>query len=274
MPSLLDLRLGERLQIARQDPPWKVVRGFRAPGGELLVHLNNVSGGILGGDQLALRVEVAAGANAILTTTGATRVYRARAESDSARQSTEIRVGAGGRLEFLPDPLIPFAGSRYEQNATILLNEGATLLWWETLAPGRAARGEVFEYERLRLSTEIRACGHPIAIERADLEPRPRPLTALARLGPYRYLATLYVCRAGAPRETWRELEQELGDLSRQLSRAGAVSWGVSALAADGLIVRGASSGGRGVADALAGFWRLAKRKLCGEVAVLPRKIY
>jgi len=274
MASLLDIRLDDRMRVAAQDPPWKVIRAFRAPGGELLVHLNNVSGGILGGDQLALRVEVAAGANAILTTTGATRLYRARAGSAMARQSAEIHIGKGARLEFLPDPLIPFGGSRFEQSTAITLEEGATLFWWETLAPGRTAMGEVFLYEQLRLRMEIQTGSRPIAIERANLEPQKRPLASLARLGPYRFLATLYICKAGAPRETWPELEAELADMARQISRPGEVLWGVSTLAADGLIVRGASAGGRLIPEALAGFWRLAKLKLCGQVAVLPRKIY
>jgi urease accessory protein UreH len=38
--------------VARQDPPWKVMRTFGS-----LVHLINVSGGVLAGDRLALDVE-------------------------------------------------------------------------------------------------------------------------------------------------------------------------------------------------------------------------
>ena len=44
-----------RLHCRRQDPPWKVVRAFPNAAGESLVHLNNVSGGVFGGDCLRLR---------------------------------------------------------------------------------------------------------------------------------------------------------------------------------------------------------------------------
>jgi len=37
-----------RLAIDRQDPPWKIVRSFRDDRGGTLVHLHNVSGGVLG----------------------------------------------------------------------------------------------------------------------------------------------------------------------------------------------------------------------------------
>ena len=80
----------ERFRVMRQDPPWKVVRAFPLPGGGRLVHLNNVSGGVLAGDRLALDVEVKAGAAAQITTTGATRLYRHRAGAADSEQQCAI----------------------------------------------------------------------------------------------------------------------------------------------------------------------------------------
>ena len=79
-----------RLRVNRQDPPWKVVRAFRQPDGGVLVHLHNVSGGVLAGDRLALDVEVHAGAAAQITTTGATRLYRHRAGAADSEQVTNF----------------------------------------------------------------------------------------------------------------------------------------------------------------------------------------
>ena len=82
-----------------------------------VAHLHNLSGGVLGGDQLALAVTVEAQAQAQVTTTGRdTRVYRHRPGPD-ATQRTSLRVGAGGLLEYLPDTLIPYAGARYRQQS-------------------------------------------------------------------------------------------------------------------------------------------------------------
>lgn len=49
--------------MRRQDPPLKVVRAFALDQGRsgALVHLNNVSGGVLAGDRLVLDVEVEGG---------------------------------------------------------------------------------------------------------------------------------------------------------------------------------------------------------------------
>src|SRR5947209_9111402 len=89
------------LRVAQQDPPWKVVRGFTTGTGECLVHLNNVSGGVLGADRLELDIEVGACAQAQVTTTGATRIYAPRRDSSDAVCSTRIRLHPGSLMEYL-----------------------------------------------------------------------------------------------------------------------------------------------------------------------------
>jgi hypothetical protein len=132
------------LAASHQEPPLKVVRAFGVEDGAALVHLHNVSGGLLGGDRLQLAVHVGAGARVQVTTTGATRIYRARAEALPTLQSNEIAVAENGLLEYLPDAVIPFAGARFSQRTTIRLAAGAGLFWWEVLAPGREAHGAIW----------------------------------------------------------------------------------------------------------------------------------
>lgn len=275
MPAQLWMRFeesdGATLLRLKQHPPWRVIRGFPTAGGETLAHLHNVSGGILDNDDLRLQVEVGPGARAQITTTGATRVYRSRAAGAVSRQRTEISIAARGLLEYLPDPLIPYARSRFEQSATIDLQDQATLFWWETIAPGREAAGEVFKYDALRSTLDLRACGEPVAIERYAIEPALRHPGSPARLAQFRYFSSLYVCQAG--RQNWLELESQLADLAGSLSRPGEVLWGVSTLTACGLAVRGAALAGRDLASGLIAFWSAAKWYLCGRVAKIPRKL-
>jgi urease accessory protein len=263
-----------RLTDRAQEPPLQVVRAFDLPDGASLVHLHNVSGGVLGGDHLETVVEVGPGAQAQLTTTGATRVYRPRASDQTAVQATTVQVGAGGLLEWLPDPLIPFAGARFRQEARITLASGAGLFWWETVAPGRVAHGEVFAYHCLEIALDVWAEGRFIARERTRLEPSPRPLTSPARLGLYRHFCTFYICRIGEPSARWTTLEAELSVMAQELSVPGDCLWGVSALPAHGLSVRGLSRTGRDLPPRLLLFWQAAKRALYGRAALPPRKVY
>src|SRR5271155_5423508 len=87
-----------RLHVGVQDPPWKIVRAFQQSNRSALVHLNNVSGGVLAGDRLSLEVEVGEGAAAQITTTGATRLYRHREGSAESSQHTKIVVHDGALL--------------------------------------------------------------------------------------------------------------------------------------------------------------------------------
>ena len=263
-----------QLTVREQRPPLQVIRAFPLPTGGALVHIHNISGGVLGGDRLSLDIEVGPEAQAQLTSTSATRLYRNRPDVPTALQASVIRIHEGALLEYLPDSLIPFAGSRYQQRTRIDLEAGAGLFWWETVAPGRVARGESFAYEQLFLGLQIAAQGRSIAIENLRLEPHCRTLSSLARLGPYDHFGSFYICRMGLDTACWSRLEAELGELAQELSRPGELLWGVSRLVAHGLVVRVVSRRGRDIPPGLLAFWRVAKQALYGEEPVPPRKIY
>ncbi len=254
----------DHVRIIRQDPPLRVVRAFGP-----LVHLHNLSGGVLSGDRLRLRMDVDAGAYGQVTTTSATRVYRCESE---ARQDVVVQVGAGGLLEYLPDALIPFAGARYRQSTTVRLEQGAGIFWWEVVAPGREASGEVFGYSSLELDVAIDS-DQPIARERVRMEPAARGVGSLLRMGAFRYAATFYVCKASEPASRWTGMEAELAEIAGELSRRGEAIWGVSRLVADGLVVRALAMHGRVLLPGLHRFWAAAKEKLYALPAVPPRKV-
>lgn len=261
------------LASSRQEPPLRVVRAFTVAEGAAMAHLHNVSGGMLGGDSLALSVRVGAGANVQLTTTGATRIYRPRRNASAATQRNEIIVAENGLLEYVPDPIIPFAGARFSQRTSIELTPGAGLFWWEILMPGREARGEIFEYESVEMKTELVAAGRCIAAERIRLEPQKHALSSPARLGPHRYWATFYICRVGLSSSAWLAAEKQLREFAGKLTRPGETRWGISTLMEHGLIVRCLACHGREVLAGLHAFWQTAKFLLYGRNAVPPRKV-
>jgi urease accessory protein len=261
------------LRVKRQEPPWKVVRGFQTPSGETLAHLHNVSGGILDGDSLECRIELTPGAQAQVTTTGATRLYRSRSKDRTAAQRSVITVGERAYLEYLPDQLIPFASARFEQSARVQLDDGASLIWWDIVAPGREASGEIFQYESLAGSLELTACGERIAVERWTIAPLLRSPAANPRLGPFHHFASCYVCRAGDPTAYWRKLEAQLERLADRLSGP-EVLWGVTSLKAHGLVFRGVAVRGRSLSEGLVEVWKAAKWALCGRAATIPRKVH
>lgn len=263
-----------RLLVEEQTPPLRVVRAFAGDDGMAVVHLHNISGGVLGGDQLHLAAALDAGAQAQLTTTGSTRVYRRREGYGPAVQSNRFVVGPGALLEYLPDSLIPYGDSRFRQTTRIDLADDAGLFYWEVLAPGRTARGEEFAYAELEMALEIYGQGTPLVLERLRWQPDRHDLRSPARLGEYGYYGVLYACRVGVAEERWLALEGELHALAEERSRSGEALWGVSTLPAHGLSVRVLSRNSRAIPPGLTAFWQELKQKLYGREAVPPRKVY
>lgn len=243
----MNLRFDGALRVLRQDPPWKVVRAFGS-----LVHLNNVSGGILAGDRLALHVDAVA--PLVITTTGATRLYRHRPGAEDSEQRSHFTIGEGSMLEYLPDPLIPFAGSRHSQRTRFSLERGATLVWWEVLA-------NTFAFERLRMSSAIDICGLPALREDFVLEPAKRRLNSLVRMGNATHLSSFNVFSEGRTGDFWSRMAEELGIFD---------GWGVS-VAAGGVVAR--ALGGNRAGD-LAALRNTASLLLTGKPARAPRKVY
>jgi urease accessory protein len=276
-PSRLELKFtldGDctRMFVTTQEPPWRAIRAFRNPQRQAVVHLHNVSGGILSGDSLHLSIEVRALARVQVTSVGATRIYRHRHGCETARLLTSIRVGDGAMLEYLPDVVIPFSGSRLSQSMSVSLAANSGFIGWETIAAGRIASGEEFAFESLHSECEVVSGTRPLALERYTLTPSARDPRSAARWGRFRYSATLYICHTGIAQARWISLESRLNEYAFTQTSASS-RWGVSALVASGLVIRGLAMEAHQVTNGLHTFWNLAKQELWGEPAVPPRKI-
>jgi urease accessory protein len=109
------------------------------------MYIISPSGGVLQGDMYRMDVSLENGAQAHLTTQGAARIYRM--EKGFATQHVDIAVNNGCYLEYMPDQIIPYAGSRFYQKTSLRVHEDATAVYSEIIAPGRAASGELFQYD-------------------------------------------------------------------------------------------------------------------------------
>jgi urease accessory protein len=163
-----------------------------------LVHL----GGILEGDSYDLQVALGPGATASVATAAATQVYRM--PHGAARQDTTLRLAAGSRLAWLPEPLILCAGARFSQHTSVELAPGALLGLLDVLVPGRLARGEVYQFERYEMRLEVCTPGGDCLVaERALLEPQRRDIATVGVLGCTPVLGSLYVLGDGVDADYW-----------------------------------------------------------------------
>jgi urease accessory protein len=179
-------------------PPLQVLRAHhvdqRRPDLASVI-LASPAGGILQGDQLTIDIRVGPGARLRVGTQSATRIYRA--PSGKAHQVVRLEVEAGGYLEYLPDPFIPYAGSQFISGTTAVVAADAALIIGEVVAPGRAARGEILAFERFESTVEIaRPDGLLLATDAVVLDRR-EPMRVVGALGRYVTIGTMLVIRSG-----------------------------------------------------------------------------
>lgn len=129
----------------------------------------NTAGGITGGDRLSYGLDLAPGARATAATQTAERAYRAADGAGEIR--VDLSVGAGGRLDWLPQETILFDGSATRRETRIALTGDASLLWVETLVFGRAAMGEALAEVALRDDRQVRRDGRLVLWEPFALGP-------------------------------------------------------------------------------------------------------
>jgi urease accessory protein len=123
-------------------------------------------------------------------------------------------VAQGGFLEVLPELFIPQAGARYKQSTTIRVEDGGTLIQTETIAPGRVASGEVFQYHWLDWRTDLFTGGRLAARERLRMQPGTPQIAALTRHFPCAYYASIlavgpFLLNFVESRSEWNELQTE-----------------------------------------------------------------
>ena len=110
------------------------------------------SGGILQGDRYRMDVELKNNAISHLTTQGATRIYKM--DSNYATHMVTINLKNNSYLEFIPEQIIPYIDSRFYQKTELNIDDSSTVVYSETIVPGRIAMGEMFDFDVCYLKTE------------------------------------------------------------------------------------------------------------------------
>jgi urease accessory protein len=147
----------------------------------------NTAGGLTGGDTLRAQFVLGAGTALACTTQAAERIYRSA--GGAARVSTELELGSGASLAWLPQETILFDSSALERRVRVEMAEDAELVLVEMLTLGRAAMGEHAISAALTDGRTIRRGGRLIT---HDVQRLALPLPAdPALLGDATALATL-----------------------------------------------------------------------------------
>ncbi|MCB5184620.1 urease accessory protein UreD [Methylobacillus gramineus] len=239
-----------------------VVQKMLYPEGDKVCHgiIIHPPGGVAGGDQLLLQSSLKQGAQALLTTPGAGKWYKANGQAASQQLKFDLEPGAS--LEWLPQENILFDGSSVGFSAEIVLQGDAVFCGWEILCFGRQARGEAWSEGELQQGLSIRRDQRLIWNERMFLHPQSRVLKSVAGLRGFPVSASLVVAAGTVPADVLEACRMIEADQESQ--------YGVTALP-EIFSARYIGSSSEAAKQYFERLWQLLRPWYAGRAAVRPR---
>lgn len=143
---------------ALHAPDGKVVQPAE---GANWVYSVTYGGGLLSGDSVAVDVDVGEGCTTVLATQSSTKVYGPKritecpAPDGVTRQTLRATVGDGALLALLPDPVVCYAHSVFDQDQSVELAEGGSVVSVDCLTAGRVLRGERWDFSSFVSGTTV-----------------------------------------------------------------------------------------------------------------------
>jgi len=128
----------------------------------------NSAGGVAGGDQFEIAVEVGEGARLAVLTAAAEKVYRAI--GTPSQMDVRLKVEAGAMLRWLPQETILFDEARLHRSITVDLDESASLVLAEAVVFGRTAMAEAMKQGEVIDRWRIRQGGRLVLAETLRLQ--------------------------------------------------------------------------------------------------------
>ena len=224
-------RDGERTTaLDRHEGPLRVLQRLYPEGPGICHHvLVHPPGGIVGGDELQITLQMDEDTHALVTTPSATRFYRSA--GPLAAQRLTATLAAGARLEWLPLETIAYRGCLAENRLRFELDPGASMLGWDMLALGLPTAGEPFDAGSVLQHLELpgvwleRGC-----IKASDTALLDSPLGMAGQ----RVMGTLWCATGSAMAST---LRQQLLDSAREVAANQALDATFGATSPDAQVV-------------------------------------
>ena len=211
----LDYSVEDQRCVARHvhEGPLRVLKALYPEGDRVCHHvLVHPPSGLVGGDELHIRLNVQTGAHALITTPGATRFYGSAGLT--TRQLVHAHVAANATLEWLPLEALAYNRCQAKNQAVFHLASGSRLIAWDVTALGLPHAEQPFVTGQFQQHLEIAG----VWLERGLIDASDlRLLHSPLGLNSHTCLSTLVFAQGDAMDDALRE---QVLALARQLCEA------------------------------------------------------
>ena len=161
----LDIRLektarGSVVKHSAHKGPLYIQKAFYPEGRDLAhLYILHPPGGLVSGDNLHINIDVNSDAKVLITTPGAGRVYKARADKSLQLQKVTLSAGHNAAIEWLPLETILYPNANTRLDTVIKLATSATFIGWDICCLGLPACNEFFDQGCLEQCLQIEIAG-------------------------------------------------------------------------------------------------------------------
>ena len=199
----LNLQFARRLErtilVRRQHYGPMVIQKTLYPAGDDSTHgvILHPPGGVAGGDNLKMDVDLSENAQVLLTTPGATKWYKSAGRR--ASQQLTFQLADEAQMEWLPQENIIFDGADVSLKTDISLALNAKLATWEIVCLGRRASGEKWQQGQFRQTLSVNRQQKLIWSESTVMDADSKVLHAKAGLKGYSVFGSFIVAAGSVP---------------------------------------------------------------------------
>jgi urease accessory protein len=189
-----------------QTYPLKIAKTFPGQRGALSVCLMDASPGMMAGDRYEMDWHVGDGAYVSLTNQSFTKIHPCGSRPAGLLQT--IQIGRNAVMDYRPEPVMPYRDAVFRGETVIRMEPGSLLLMTDILCPGRALRGESFDYRKYDSSLQVDYDGETVYYSRLQLAPSGSQPSGWAG---YTHLGSLYVFSDRLTGQHVEHLREQLG---------------------------------------------------------------
>lgn len=155
-------------------PPFKVYSPFYDENGWARYISMCSSAGVLAGDENEIKLFVGENCKVIFTDQGYQKLFNTN--GGVSRQSIKLVVRKGGKLCYMPHPIMTFTGCEHISSGKVSIAESSVLVFSEIYCCGRTAMGEEFGLKSFRSRTVITIDGRADFIDNTLIDPAALPI--------------------------------------------------------------------------------------------------
>lgn len=265
-----------RLVYKYHASPLKIAKTFRnenerfvedaPPMDQLGVYMMDCSPGLMSGDHYEINVRLEEGARVFLTNQSFTKVHPSTVGQGSTQQQI-LRLEADAMLEYIPEPLMLYKDADLFAETEAHLSKGSALIFSDVICPGRAQRGEIFQYARYVNRMKVWYEGELIFYQNQRIEPAKMLLSSPGCWEGETHLGNLFIF---SDRLGPRHLEAIVERLNQL--EGGAVRFGASLTYKHGLVVTVMGRHAWQLQDVLTKAWHQIRRSLFDLTPLLVNK--